>query len=43
MSKSNGKLKVETLKLWLIDLKKNNKLKTVKSYENTSSFTYSKR
>lgn len=43
MSKSNSKLKVETLKLWLNDLKKNAKTKTQKSYEKTSSPTYSKR
>jgi len=43
MSKSNSKLKVETLKLWLNDLKKNAKTKTHKTYEKTSTPTYSKR
>lgn len=43
MSKSNSKLKVETLKLWLIDLRKNAKTKTHKNYEKTPTPTYSKR
>jgi hypothetical protein len=43
MSKSSSKLKVETFKLWLNDLKKNTKTKTYKSYEKTSAPTYSKR
>jgi hypothetical protein len=37
MSKSSSKLKVETLKLWLEDLKKKTRFKTNKSYENTPS------
>jgi hypothetical protein len=43
MSKSNSKLKVNTLKTWLEDLRKNSKTKTHKSYEKTSAPTYSKR
>jgi hypothetical protein len=43
MSKSNSKLKVNTLKTWLEDLRKNSKTKTNKSYEKTSTPTYSKR
>ena len=42
MSKSNSKLKVETLKLWLNDLRKNAKTKTHKSYKKTFTPTYSK-